>query len=291
MDIFACKNIKPMLLTLGTPFNREDYIYEFKFDGYRCICYLDKDKVVLKSRNNTDFTKKYPELQDLTDSVNKKCILDGEIVAFGENGPDFAKLQKISRMKNRSDIDNVYFVVFDILYYDQDDLRTMPLRKRKKILEAKVKEQGHLIKVKYIFENGLELYKEAQRLNLEGVVAKDFNSIYESGKRVLYWQKFKFSQVNEFYIWGVKKEQGIIKSVVVFQKKQNDYIYRGKVNVASAEDKEFLNKLVRIYQTKEEKFNIRDVIWVKQPILCEIKYKEITNSGSLRHPVLVKIKS
>ena len=123
MDIFAKKNVLPMLLKQTKPFDSESHIYEMKFDGYRAIIYLDNNKITIRSRNNNDVTNLYPELVNLYKCSKKKCILDGELIVMGENGPDFFKMQKRGRMKIQEKIKQemqnnpVIYVAFDILYY------------------------------------------------------------------------------------------------------------------------------------------------------------------------------
>ncbi len=164
MNIFTEKNVLPMLFKETKPFDSDDYIYEIKFDGYRGIVYLDKEKVTIRSRNNKDVTAIYPELHNLNKCCSKKCILDGELIVMGENGPDFFKMQKRGRMKNKDKIEKerqenpVIFVVFDILYYDNQDLTSLPLITRKKYLEKYIKENDNLIISKYIYKDGKKFY-------------------------------------------------------------------------------------------------------------------------------------
>ena len=80
MDLFASKNLKPMLFYEGKLFNSEEYIYEIKFDGHRTIIYLDHNYINIRSRNNKDVTSLYPELNEVKKLVKRKCILDGELI-------------------------------------------------------------------------------------------------------------------------------------------------------------------------------------------------------------------
>ena len=65
-DIWEIKNIKPMLIgTEGEPFDSDEYIYELKLDGERCIAYLDSDKTILKNKRNILMLPKVPELAEI----------------------------------------------------------------------------------------------------------------------------------------------------------------------------------------------------------------------------------
>ena len=172
MDLFASKNLKPMLFYEGKLFNSEEYIYEIKFDGHRTIIYLDHNYINIRSRNNKDVTSLYPELNEVKKLVKRKCILDGELIVLENGKPNFFKMQKRSLMTNtirikQESINNpVIFIAFDILYYDQKDLTNYPLIKRKEYLEKKVKENDYLNKYKvnqaggdmavYIFKRALQ---------------------------------------------------------------------------------------------------------------------------------------
>ena len=77
-DIWETKDIKPMLIGVeGSPFDSEEYIYELKLDGERCIAYLDSNKTILKNKRNILMLPKVPELSEIHKNVNIRCILDG----------------------------------------------------------------------------------------------------------------------------------------------------------------------------------------------------------------------
>ena len=89
----------------GEPFDSEEYIYELKLDGERCIDYLDKDKTILKNKRNILMLPKAPELADIHKNVKVRCILDGELVVIKDGKPDFFEIQKRSMMSNPVKID------------------------------------------------------------------------------------------------------------------------------------------------------------------------------------------
>src|SRR5436305_187625 len=82
-------NIEPMLalLTVSLPKNSDDYFFEYKWDGVRAITYYDGRDLTLKSRNDLDITRRYPELHALAGALGKRtAVLDGEIIATDETG-------------------------------------------------------------------------------------------------------------------------------------------------------------------------------------------------------------
>ena len=227
MDLFASKNLKPMLFYEGKLFNSEEYIYEIKFDGHRTIIYLDHNYINIRSRNNKDVTSLYPELNEVKKLVKRKCILDGELIVLENGKPNFFKMQKRSLMTNtirikQESINNpVIFIAFDILYYDQKDLTNYPLIKRKEYLEKKVKENDYLIISKYVEYNGIELFKQIKKEQLEGIVAKRKDSIYQVNKRVHDWLKIKCIKEKDFYVLGIREENKKIKTIVIGSIKNN----------------------------------------------------------------------
>ena len=149
-DLFDDRNISPMLLYETQAFDDEDYIYELKLDGIRCIAYLGDGKVVLQNKRYKDVTALYPELHEMHCCVRRRTVLDGELVVLRDGKPDFYALQKRSLMGNAFKIslaaksNPVQFVAYDILYNNGKDLTDLPLMERKKYLSEKVAEGYNL---------------------------------------------------------------------------------------------------------------------------------------------------
>lgn len=98
-DLFEDKNISPMLLYETQPFDDENYIYELKLDGIRCLAYIESKSVVLQNKRHKDVTAIYPELSQMNKCVKRRVILDGELVVLNKDGkPDFYALQRRSLM-------------------------------------------------------------------------------------------------------------------------------------------------------------------------------------------------
>src|SRR5688572_17666436 len=166
----------PMLATLvDKPFDREGWIYEIKWDGYRALAFMKDGQVELKSRNDKPFNEKfYPVYQALVD-WGIEAVVDGEIVVVNENGlSDFGSLQNW-----RSEVDgDLMYYVFDVLWLDGHDLTTLPLLDRKAILNSIVP-QNEIIRKSDNFEaSGIEFYEAAKQMGLEGMIAKKADSAY-----------------------------------------------------------------------------------------------------------------
>lgn len=132
-DLFIDKNIDPMLLYETAPFDSDEYIFELKLDGIRCIAYIEPKSVVLQNKRHKDVTAIYPELSELKCCVKKRVILDGELVVLMDGKPDFYALQKRSLMSDDFKIKlaankaPVQFVAYDILYINGKDITNKPL--------------------------------------------------------------------------------------------------------------------------------------------------------------------
>lgn len=140
-DLFIDKNLSPMLLYETEPFDDENYIYELKLDGIRCLAYLDENSTELRNKRNKNVTDIYPELQNIHKYAKKKCILDGELVVFNNGVPVFYALQSRSLKTDHFNIklaaakNPVQFVAYDMIYLDGERITDKPLIERKKIDE------------------------------------------------------------------------------------------------------------------------------------------------------------
>ncbi|WP_261975393.1 hypothetical protein [Legionella sainthelensi] len=127
--------MKPQLATLVNKAPEgPDWLHEIKFDGYRIIAFIHDKKIHLKTRNNNDWTNYLLSIEQAIKKLSlQRVILDGELVLLDKHGySDFQLLQ--NTIKVNANAPYVYYI-FDILYYDQFDLRSLPLLKRKQILK------------------------------------------------------------------------------------------------------------------------------------------------------------
>jgi bifunctional non-homologous end joining protein LigD len=157
-----------MLCTLTEdPIDDRDYVYEIKWDGYRIISHVQKDKIRMDSRSAKDYTIRYPVIVDALKSLGHDAVIDGEVVVFNEVGlSDFDALQ----LYNGHNTD-ISYCVFDLLWLDGYSLMGLPLETRKYILESLIKDQP-IFRFSDSFNNGPAPHTEALNRNLEGIVAK-----------------------------------------------------------------------------------------------------------------------
>jgi bifunctional non-homologous end joining protein LigD len=170
---------------LAKPFSNPDWLFEPKWDGFRALCYFGPT-LKYTSRRKNDLTKRFPELQAIQVKADS-AIIDGEITAIDEQGlPCFDELKKTRRSCA------VVFYAFDLLALNGEDLRELPLLKRKAALKRILrKTKNNRIRfTDHMIGEGLTLFAELERRGMEGLVAKKINSQYTGG-RTRDWLKIK----------------------------------------------------------------------------------------------------
>ena len=147
-----------------------NYIYELKYDGIRALIYINSKNIKIYTRNKIDVTYLFPELKKLKNLTNSNTILDGEIICTKDGKPNFSKLLNRIRLKNKEKINSqsiwnrVTFICFDILMYNNLDLKDYTLLERKNILNN-FKDNDIFFKSK-IFYDGKKLFKTKQNFDI-----------------------------------------------------------------------------------------------------------------------------
>ncbi|MGG3504773.1 ATP-dependent DNA ligase [Paenibacillus lautus] len=212
--------ISPMLLeTASGPFSHDNYIFEPKIDGHRLLFSQEGGRIRLYTRHETDCTQQYPELLTPFDD---DILLDGEVACTDpetglvdfENVMTRFQAKKEQRIRQLMGISPVTYVVFDILRYKGQDLRKLPLMRRKEILSSITMPNPHFGAVPFVEGAGEALFEQMEAQELEGMVGKKISSIYES-RRSPNWQKVINWTYAEVFITGYRKEEfGWLTSVV-----------------------------------------------------------------------------
>jgi bifunctional non-homologous end joining protein LigD len=300
--------LKPMFAVLSDkPFSKDGWMYEPKLDGYRALAYINSGSATLYSRTSRDFTHQFPNLVQALSKLGGDFILDGEIIALDESGkPSFQQLQQRGQLNAKRDIERAdisvpaFFYVFDLLYADGQSLTSEPLSKRKALLKKMLKTSTYIKLVEPLDCDGLTAYKICIENGLEGVVAKDPNSKYESGRRSPHWLKVKGTQSGEFNICGFTKGEGgrgkTFGALVVGYYENGELTYAGRVGTGF--DTAKLDDLMRKMQPlirKENPFGKKtpseaQTIWLSPTLVAEIKYSEWTNDKNLRAPVFLRLR-
>lgn len=285
--------IEPMKAQLSDQpaFDSKDWLFEIKWDGYRAIAEIDKAGNKLYSRNGLTFDKAYPKVFEALKAIKEQAVIDGEIVVFDEAGkPSFQKLQNY---KN-TDRYTIQYLVFDCLRLKGKDLTRLPLIERKQLLQAFTPDVPVIRYCDHVEDDGKEFYKQIQKIGLEGMIAKRKDSPYYVGKRTSDWLKIKNVQGQEAIIIGYTEPKGsrsYFGSLLLAVKKRGKLVSIGNVGTGFTERslKELYQKLKGL-ERKTSPLDVpikdsADVTWVNPVLVCNIKFTEITEDGSVRHPV------
>lgn len=238
MSIFEEKGIKPMLIVeQEKPFDSDDYIFEIKLDGIRCIAYLDETGVDLRNKRDKKLLQYVPELSAINCQVKEKCILDGELFILKEGVTDFYEIQKRVMMSDSFKITlaakryPASFVAFDILYCKDKQLDKLPLISRKKILSEILMENERISVSRYIESKGIELFDLTKKNGLEGIVAKKKDSLYLFNSKTKNWIKCKVMSTDDCVICGYIRKEHNMTSLILGQYDQKKLVYRGHVTL------------------------------------------------------------
>ena len=193
------KPLQPMLATLiDAPFDSHDWVFETKWDGFRLVAKIENRSVTLYSRSGLIVSDNYKPIAKALEKVKKDAVIDGELVALDAHG--VSRFQLLQNALNTAA--NLHYCVFDIMFLDGEDLRGLPLVERKKRLKALLPKDPLLIYSEHWPEHGKRLFKEAEKLGLEGIMAKRAQSRYLSGARSKDWLKIKTAKRQEVVIVG-----------------------------------------------------------------------------------------
>src|SRR4029453_12523593 len=130
--------VSPQLATLVDSAPAEDgWLHEIKFDGYRMLCHLDHGKVRFFSRNQKDWSSKFPGVAKVINSLKATtAIIDGEVVMIDPSGR--TSFQKLQQAMGRGGATGFIYQVFDLIYFEGLDLTRTPLIERKEVLKELV---------------------------------------------------------------------------------------------------------------------------------------------------------
>ena len=299
MDLFEDRNAKPMLVGAeGDAFDDPAYIFELKLDGERCLAYLDpKSGTELRNKRSVRMLPKVPELSEIHKQVNRRCVLDGELMVMVDGVPSFFEIQRRSLMSNRFKIElaaakyPACFTAYDILYYDGEQVTDLPLSERKVLLKKVIKSENDRLAVSRIIDGqGTALYQLAEQRNLEGVIAKRRDSRYYPGKRTKDWIKIKNLQDDDFVVCGYILKAEHVTSLVLGQYRGHTLIYKGHVTLGlSRDDFAVISAHERLEGAPFREYppgsgNDR-AIWLRPDLVCTVKYMEKNARGGLRQPV------
>jgi DNA ligase D-like protein (predicted ligase) len=291
--------LDPELATLTQDrFSDPGWIFERKLDGERCLAFRSGSQVRLMTRNQKEDTSTYPEVSEaLAGQQAGDFIIDGEIVAFEGGQTRFALLQQRLGVRHPGpDLlagVPVYFYIFDVLWAEGRDRRSLPLRERKQILRGLLVFAGPLRFTEHRDTDGEAYYRQACASGWEGVIAKRADAPYRAG-RTRDWLKFKCEAGQEFVIGGFTDPRGTRTGfgalLLGYYDPDRKLVYAGKVGTGFT--RQALDRLHAMLAGLERdrppfdrgRLPRSGVHWVQPRLVAEVGFSEWTTDGELRHP-------
>lgn len=272
----------------------DEWLYEMKYDGYRILAFIEGNGVRLMTRNGNDITNRFNTIgSSLIDlAKGRAMVLDGEIVIADESGrTDFQALH--SYLQNRQS-QNLFYIIFDLLALDGEDIRGQTLIERKEKLRSLMQDApGNLYYSRHVKGHGKASFDAACRAGMEGIIGKKADSVY-SGKRNGDWIKIKCDKRQEFVIGGYslsdKRISGVSSLLLGFYDGE-DLVYAGRAGTGISESEmEILEREFEGLKRSDPPFrkvpklkSNEKVIWLEPKMAAEIKFAEWTRDNLLRH--------
>ena len=300
--------VEPMLARpADKPPSSKDYIYEVKWDGIRAMISLDEGGMKIRGRNGLDLTKQFPELLIPEQAFRAtSAVFDGEIVCLEADGkPNFATVIHRMQQKSEGAIERAkarhpaVCYVFDCIYLDGRPIINEPLVRRREWLQDAIRKDS-TYRVSEAVDEGATFFEAVKQMGLEGVMAKQRNSIYVPGKRSDSWLKIKRRQTVECAIIGYTRGKGDraahFGALHLAQVDGDKLKYLGKVG-SGFDDHSLravwaeVQKLTSIKRPiKEKPLDDAQSVWVEAKLSCELEYLSLTDDGILREPVFLRLR-
>lgn len=321
-------------------FTRKGWVFEIKYDGYRLVAERTAAGATLWSRNGNDLTDTFPEIVRAVRGLPfPGAVMDGEVVVQDARGlPSFDLLQKRGRLRRAAEVARASvrlpatYYAFDLLAFGGLDLRALPLTERKAVLRGLLPSVGPIRYSDHIEREGTAVWEQAERLGIEGIVAKKGSSRYVSG-RSDQWIKVRTVRTDDFVVVGWTEPKGSRTGLGALHLAQWDMdpresappLPRGKVpdtagdavtqrapgdpsptpalryvgSVGTGFSDELLDELARRLAPLERDDSPcalgeiptgRRHHWAEPVLVVEVRYKEVTAAGLLRHPSFLRLR-
>ena len=279
--------VEPMKAVLTDErFSRDDWVFERKLDGIRCLAFKADEQVRLRSRNDLSLNGRFPEIAaTLGSDPIRDVVLDGEVVAFAGAQTSFERLQQRGERDAR-----VFFYVFDVVHLAGHDTTELPLRARKKLLRGLDLEDPIRLTT-HRNRDGEAYFRHACEHGWEGLIAKRADAPYTHG-RSRDWLKFKCSAEQELVVGGWTAPRGSrtdLGALLLGYHEGDRLRYAGKVGTGftQATLRDLAARLAPLRRDTSpfaDELRMKDVTWVEPEVVAQIGFSEWTRDGRLRHP-------
>lgn len=292
--------IEPALaLLVKMPPSGDNWAYEVKWDGYRLAVHVEPRGVRIITRGGHDWTLYFPAIAAAARELGPATmILDGEAVVLDNKGlPNFGLLQQdLGGRRATRAAKNAVLYAFDLLYFDGHDLTGIELSSRRQMLATLLADARGAIRLSEEFDtDGALLLRNACMHGLEGIIAKNKNSTYRSG-RSGDWLKVKCNMSESFAVIGYEpslKVRGSIASLLLAARKEDGLVYVGNVGTG------FSTMLARDLKQQLDGICVdkaaapvkgKTLVFTEPEPIAEVVFSGWTHDGKLRHPSFKRIR-
>jgi DNA ligase D-like protein (predicted ligase) len=297
--------LKPMLPTLSDSVPTGDnWIYEIKYDGFRCLLYWNPPTIIMTSRNGNHLHEIFPEIPEYLKSLEQRMgnvfplLLDGELcILDNPYKGNFELIQKRGRLKQEGKIKEAArkmpssFCAFDLLAFEGKYISSLPFLVRKEKLShlcSMIGIQGEPDETnRFNFipcsTDLAKVQRQVQTYDCEGIVSKKNTSSWERGTRTSQWIKVKNVKKGCFILTGYDTENGFFHVGVI---REGSLLFIGLFSHGmSSEEKEALVQIIKANQSERTGSLIKI-----EPSLCvELSFLEIYKE-QLRQPRFVRFR-
>ena len=303
----ALDDAKPMLAeSKDEPFDKKGWVFELKLDGYRMRVGRENGAARILTRNDNDATATFPEVAKAVAALPYDgLILDGEIVVHDDQGrPSFQRLQNRAGLSRGPEIKRAMiatpatFYVFDLLAFEDFDLRGLPLEERKELLQKVLPAAGPLKYSEHIPETGRAMWQHVVAIGLEGIIAKKADSPYRAG-RSPHWIKVRADQTDDFVVVGYTAPEGSrggfgALHLADYVDGQLTYAGRAGSGFNAAQLKEVHARLEALRRDTPPVVGPvpkgSEHTWIEPQLVVEVRYRERTGDHLLRQPVFLRFR-
>jgi bifunctional non-homologous end joining protein LigD len=268
------------------------------------FCRIADGKIRFISRNNQDWTDKFPSLVEAARHLSTdEVVLDGEVVVLDEKG--ISRFQLLQNAFGRKQPERMAYFVFDLLYLNGYDLTAAALEDRKSVLQSildsrssksqRIQFSDHLV------GRASKLFEKICEAGLEGMISKRRDAPYYPD-RGPYWLKTKCRQVQEFVIAGYTNPEGSRVGfgalVLGYYKDGGSLTYVGRVGTGFSGQtlRDLTKRLNSLEQRKSslapfaDRRGLRGVHWVKPELVAQVEFADWTDEGIIRHAAFLGLR-
>ncbi|MBA3506125.1 MAG: DNA ligase D, partial [Betaproteobacteria bacterium] len=278
-----------------------EWLHEIKLDGYRMLCRVEKGACRMYSRTGKDWTAEFSTIAQA--AARLPCTsawIDGEVVVLADDGR--TSFQALQNALSQGSLAKLHYYAFDLPYLDGYDLSKAALLDRKRVLQTLLQSTDELKFSDHVVGAGEEVFAQACKLGLEGIISKRVDSAYQP-VRGANWVKTKCGMRQEMVVGGFTDPQnsriGFGALLLGVYDHDGSLRYAGKVGTGfdDATLTKLRSTLDGLAQSEPPFVNPptgaegRRAHWVAPKLVAEVAFTEWTQDETLRHAAFLGLRA